>query len=200
MNESRLFQLYQYIPLSILAARGVWLSVHALIALVHLRPVFEKVILFAVGSLCLWYSWGIFMQTYSSSRAEARGAWNNYALYITTDMKKTFEFLDGQKNDDVVVAGETVSLLTASLTPHRVLLGRDDTVRNYYTRRAEIFDFVNGKLDKAQVMDFLIKYHVRYTIFGIDTYSWSSVPYESYGLTKNTTNIGSITIVEWKTD
>lgn len=193
MNESRLFQMYQLIPLSILA------SFVLSTAFEYVSSRIPRALPPIVYTACIM---GMLISSYVPIHAswkenQSLTSWNNYALFATDDMMNAYRFLASQHNDDVVVAGETVSLIVAALTPHRVLLGRDDTVRKYYERRAEIFDFLNGKLTKPELQIFLSKYRVRYTIFGIDTYPWSAVPYESYGLVEKQTNIGSITIIEW---
>lgn len=194
MNESRLFQMYQIIPLSILAGMVIALVIGYCSTRI---PRILSPILYAT---CIA---GMFVFSFvpieaSWKESKSQVSWNNYALFATDDMMRSYAYLNNQTNDDVVVAGETVSLIVAALTPHRVLLGRDDTVRNYYERREQIFSFLNGKLSKPELKTFLAKYRVRYTIFGIDTYPWSTVPYASSGLVKNQINIGSITVIEWK--
>ncbi len=194
MNESRLFQMYQLIPLSVLA------SLVLSTAFEYVSSHIPRVLPSFLYAVCIT---GIIIFSYIPIHAswkenQSLTSWNNYALFATQDMMNTYRFLASQNNDDVVVAGETVSLIVAALTPHRVLLGRDDTVRNYYERRAEIFDFLNGKLSKQELQSFLEKFRVRYTVFGIDTYPWSAVPYQSYGVVEKQTNIGQITIIEWK--
>lgn len=193
MNESRLFQMYQLIPLSILA------SIVLSTTLEYISTRIPQALFPIIYTACIV---GMVITSYVPIQAswkenQSLTSWNNYALFATQDMMNAYRFLASQNNDGVVVAGETVSLIVAALTPHRVLLGRDDTVRNYYERRAEIFDFLNGKLTKQELQTFLSKYRVRYTVFGIDTYPWSAVPYQSYGVVEKQTNIGQITIIAW---
>lgn len=194
MNESRLFQMYQVIPLSILAGMVIALAIGYCSTRI---PRILSPILYAACIAGMFVSSFVLIEA-SWKESKSQVSWNNYALFATDDMMRSYAYLNNQKNDDVVVAGETVSLVIAALTPHRVLLGRDDAVRNYYERRGRIFDFLNGKLSQQELKTFLTTYRVRYTVFGIDTYPWSAVPYASSGMVKNQTNIGSITIIEWK--
>jgi hypothetical protein len=89
-----------------------------------------------------------------------------------------------------------VSLIVAGITPHRVLLGRDDTVRNYYQRRDEIFSFLNGKMSKMEVQEFIQTYKVRYILQGIDAPPYASLPYDGYGVFTKKFSRNAITIYE----
>jgi len=120
----------------------------------------------------------------------------NYALYATDDMMAAYQFLDSKNDDSVVVAGEIVSGLIPVLTPHRTILGRDDTIRYYYERRAEIFDFLNGKMSKPEVMKFIATYKVRYVLTGIDAIPFSALPYGSYGLFEEVFSKGAVAVHE----
>jgi hypothetical protein len=195
MSESRLFQVYQYIPLSFVGGigiTGILMYIHNILPTKIVISISTGIIVVAACYVIPAMSVTAKTAVVSAQNQQAR----NYALYATDDMMAAYRFLDAKHDDSVVVAGEMVSELIPVLTPHRTILGRDDTIRHYYERRAEIFDFLNGKLSKSDVKKFIENYHVRYVLTGIDATPFSNLPYGSYGLFTQVFSQGGVAVHE----
>lgn len=166
-NASRLFQSYQYIPLSVLGAAGL-AYVSQLLSRLKIPPHFSLTVIILGFSLygITPYVKGI------EGIVEPIKPWHINA-YIPNSAMRTFEILDNKTPpESVVLASETVSTMIPAFTHNRVLLGRDDVAPDYYEKREKAFAMLDGRFTQEEAKQFLKDYNVSYILFGLDAHQF----------------------------
>lgn len=162
INESRLFQSYQYIPLAVLATSGI----------LTLSSLFKRFIAARLTEACIIgflvvYAAVPFISSVPSLSAVPDPSWFPY--YIPSSLAAAFRYLDTHTPaGSVVLAGEYVSAMIPAYSHNRTLIARDDISEDYYTRRDLVFAFLNGQMNTSEAEAFLNGYHVSYVLYGID--------------------------------
>lgn len=183
MNHSRLFQFYQYIPLTILAETGIlligkkWKAASWIICFILL-------------------AYAVVPFTLTLKREIKSLKLNAYNVYIPNAAMHAFAFLDSEPLENVVLSGEYMSSIIPAVTKHRVILGRDDNAPDYYAKRDRAFSFVSGKMSENEARIFLNDYRISSILFGVDTQPFELLPYSSFPFFKEVFREGLVSIIK----
>lgn len=186
-NTWRLFQIYQQIPLSLLAAYSV--------SVLFRRTSAYPVIAVIIGGISLMYG-GISLLWTDSGYTNAPPILviNRYVPLSVVDL---FSFLRSHTPDhSVVIAGGVVSNLLPSFTHNHVVIGHNGDNRNFLAKQKEIGEFLGNKIPQAQVRALLSRYHASYIVFGIDAPAFSETPYASLPYLKEIYSANGMSVVE----
>ncbi|MDO8451691.1 MAG: hypothetical protein Q7S76_02370 [bacterium] len=176
MNHQRVFQSYQYIPLSLLAA----FTIERLA--VSLRRIGPNAYKLTLGAFCLTsmiYSSYPIMASIKRLKEEIKP--NYYNAYVPNPAIHAFAFLDTETDvNSVVLSGEYVSSMIPAFTQNRVILGRGDASLSYLDKREQTFAFVDGRMNEEDARRFLKMYGISHIVFGIDTLEFEGLPNRSF--------------------
>lgn len=169
INGGRLFQSYQYIPLSILSAMGIEY-------LMQILRIKRRIFLYGViGSVSVLYGIIPFLSTVRSYKGSLNPVWFN--VYIPKSLIDTFSFLStSTPKESVVLASEFTSQMIPAFSHNRTILARDDIVFDYDIKRDRALAFFNGMIDQSNAEQFLKTYNISYIIYGIDAPSYRNIP------------------------
>lgn len=188
INQWRLFQSFQQIPLALLAAISIT-------EIVRTTKIYRQaiaitcILLAAYGSLAYLYQYQL-QTTQSISRY--------INLFTPEHMLRMYEYLNANTPaDSVVLAGEFTSNMIPEHTHNRVIIGHNGNNRNYNQKKQELYVFLSGNMPISEVPAFLDKYHVSYIVFGGDAPIYAQTPYTTLPyLHEVYTENGSISVVE----
>ncbi len=156
----RLFQIYQHIPLALLAA-------FAIKKLVNKIPKWRSLVVGLVAGGFLAYGIPAYMQQFSLKTHLSQSFFSYYK--ILTAGEGVFAYLNKFAGlDSVVLADEKLSSILPTMTNTRVILGHDGDQRNFYEKRGEVRQFFAGEIAHQRIREFLDKYHIGFMIFGLD--------------------------------
>ncbi len=161
INYSRLLQTYQYIPITLLAVFFIRKFASAL--------VITAVLLYGV----------IVYVTTMKTLLKPHNL-SSYNVFVPKPLLSAFRFLNTFPNEHVVVSGEYVSQMIPAFTKHRSVIGRDDSVADYYPLRDRVFAFIDGRMNQEDALDFVREQKVNYVLFGVDTKPLSALPTNKY--------------------
>lgn len=187
-NQWRLFQSYQHIPFAILAA----LSVQQMFKSKQLLRL--STFLFAL--LLIWYGGFYYLAAYTSATKQDIGGYIN--LFVPNHLVDAYLYLNkNTPKDSVVLAGEFASIMLPEYTHNRVIIGHDYLNKDYYTKKAELYAFLDNVMPKEQVRALLHKYHVSYILFGGDAPLFTQSAYNDLPFLKEIYNAsGNASVVE----
>lgn len=190
INNSRLFQSYQYIPLIVLAPLGLSAITGKFIRKNLLRYAVYIVISLAFTA----YAVIPFIATYQTTVAAAKLYYFN--MYVPYAGIHALQYLDTTTPyESVVLAGEYVSAMIPAYTHNRTVIGREDTVTDYFIRRKNTFDFFDGKLTADQALSFFRQYNISYIFMGMDAPMYGPNHIEKYPFLKVVFSEGPVSIL-----
>ncbi|EFK97936.1 hypothetical protein LDC_0005 [sediment metagenome] len=112
---------------------------------------------------------------------------------------KSFDYLNkNSPKGSIVLSGEYASMMIPAFTNNFTILGREDSSYNYFSKKMEAFDFLNGKLDEKRSLEYLKKHNISYVIFGIDTIPYNSLPFKSWQSFEEIFREGNVVVVKKK--
>lgn len=169
INASRLFQSYQYIPVSILATQGLINLAYIIRSFIPLR--FSTTFLAIV---LIVYSIPPAIKTIKATVDEIQPRF--YNAYVPVAAVHAFNFLNEKSaRGSVVLSGEYVSQMIPAFTHNRTILGRDDVAPDYYQKQKKAYAFLDGKLPSDEALQFLKRYTISYVLFGVDTRPYETI-------------------------
>jgi hypothetical protein len=168
INQWRLFQSFQQIPLAFLAAISIY-EIARSTRIYYLIIGLTCLVLAAYGSVA--YGTQYQLQTKQSISRFINLFTPNYIL-------RAYDYLEANTPvDSVVLAGEFTSNMIPEHTHNRVIIGHSGNNRNYEQKKKEVYVFLSGNMPFDQVPAFLRKYHVSYIVFGGDAPTYAQSPY-----------------------
>lgn len=189
LNYTKLFQSYQWIPLSLLAG----ISIDAIIKKFSGLPRF-RFVPYLIMVLYILYT--IFPIPYTLAKIQTQILPNHYNAYIPLPAVNALIYLDEQSpKDSVVLAGEYISNLIPAFTHNRVILGRDDAATDYYVKRERANEFLQGTMNQSAAQQFLTDYSISSILFGIDSKPYSVLPLHNYPFLQESFRDGSVSVV-----
>lgn len=191
INTSRIFQSYQYIPLSIIGALGIQ-TIASFFGRKVLSPFRVSVMLLAA---LLLYAAVPFVLTVQSYATALQPNWFN--VYIPHRLLRAFSYLDSRtEKESVVLSGEFLSGMIPAFTHNRTLIARDDIDFAYYQIRNTAFHFLDGTLNEQEAYLFLKDYSISYVLLGLDTKPFEDSPYYTSSFLSEVYKDSGITIMK----
>lgn len=190
INAARLFQSYQYIPLSILATQGLINLTHILGSYVP-----PRVSTTFLAILLITYAIPPAIKTIKATVDEIQPRF--YNAYVPIAAINAFDFLNEKSpQGSVVLSGEYVSQMIPAFTHNRTILGRDDVAPDYYQKQKAAYAFLDGKLTPDVALQLLNQYKISYVLFGVDTRPSETIEiFHSYLFMKEVFREGPVSIV-----
>lgn len=190
INAARLFQSYQYIPLSILATQGLVNLVFLIRSIVPPRVSTTILVI-----LLIMYAIPPAIKTVKATVDEIQPRF--YNAYVPITAIHAFTFLNEKSaQGSVVLSGEYISQMIPAFTHNRTILGRDDVAPDYYTKQKIAYAFVDGKLTSNETVQFLKQYTISYVLFGVDTRPYETLDtLRHYPFFKEVFREGSVSVV-----
>lgn len=197
MNNQRLFQSYQYIPMAILGSIGISM-IASWMKRISIPQTLTKT---AITSLFVLYGIVPYLLSFRSSLSYFSPSYSN--VYLSASALRALSFLETTVHQSqVVLAGKYISNLIPSFTRHRSLIGRDDADTDYAMKERRTYDFVDGRMDEKEAREFLSTYRVAYILFGVDTQPLERLPVRLYPFIKEIFTDGTVHIAKvvptWK--
>lgn len=191
LNAARLFQSYQYIPLSILATQGLINLVFLLRSIIPSRVSTTFLVL-----LLVIYAIPPALTTTKATVTEIQPRF--YNSYVPIAAVHAFDFLNKKSpQGSVVLSGEYVSQMIPAFTHARTILGRDDVAPDYYQKQKTAYAFLDGKLTPDEALQFLKHYSISYVLFGIDTNPYEKIEiFKSYPFLQEMFRNGSVSLLK----
>ena len=175
VNNSRIFQSYQYIPMTIVAAIGLQ-SLTLKLARFKIK---RKVIIFLFLSFFGIFAFLPYVMTINKSVRVI--STNFYNIYLPKTLLGAFDRLEKQApRGSVVLAGEYVSSMIPVFTNNRTILGREDSAPDYFQKQTESYTFLDGLMGEKETWEFLQKYSISYILSGVDTIPYETLRIKSY--------------------
>ncbi len=201
INYSRLFQSYQYLPITLLAVSGIVGFIRPPLALRQAQGKLHGVALrkfIGVLLICLIILYGAIAYVVTIIPTLAPHGLSYYNVFVPKSLLAAFERLDTVPGERVILSGEYTSHMIPAFTRHRALIGRDDSVLDYYPLQDKAFAFLDGRMTEPEALDFVQEQKINFVIFGVDTKPLSELPTNNYRFLSPLFTDGSVTIV--KTD
>jgi len=185
-QTTRLFQIYQQLPLAILAT--------ITIGQVSKTLKHPMILITLVGIAAFFYgAFPLAVQEYDDLTSIST---NNMVVYTPDYILQSFSFLQNNTaKKSVVLTGETISMMIPAFTDNRVMIGHEGDTHNYPEKLALENAFFNNTLSEKAVRTFLRDHHISYIIFGIDAPPYESSSYKNFPEFRKVYSDGIITIV-----
>jgi len=168
MDIFRLFQIYQHIPMAILAA----LALEEITKKLRL----PSLVLLGIGILFGIYGYTSFTWMLKDNMAVNT---NFYNYYIPKWFLTMAAYLDRTAPDSVVLAGTTVSSMIPAFTHNKVILGHDGNQIHYAQKRDEAYSFFYQTMPTGDIKEYIRGSRANYIVLGVDIPGWSDLPYAS---------------------
>lgn len=189
-SSVRIFQLYQYIPLTLLAVFGIERISQGI---QKLFPFFTLLPFVIAAGLVAYNAVPIVL---SFQRIIAYAQPNYYNVYIPLPALRAFQYLDSMTPPySVVLSGERVSNMIPAFTHNRVILGRGDADPDDYTKLLRSINLLNGELTQEEAWQFFQDYHISYILLGIDAQVFRDSPIRLYPFLKEIFHEGNVSVV-----
>jgi hypothetical protein len=156
----RLLQIYQHIPIGILAA----ISIRSMVLKLHVPGIGYGLLILVI----LLYGLVPFGVHYIGMIRDTKGEpW--LTVYIPDYTLHALDFLKKQTPPhSLVVGGMYISSIIPAYTDNHVLIGHDGNSPHISQKVADADTFFYTDQTADQKLEFLRKYHVSYIIFGVD--------------------------------
>ena len=187
-NTWRLFQIYQHIPLSLLA-------VYSVVLFIGKKPYYLAVAI-VVSVASLLYGGTSLIWTYSDVFADPK--YFSMNRYIPDREIAIYNYLNSKTPEhSVVIAGTYVSNVIPSFTHNHVVIGHNGDNRNFIEKQKDIGQFLGQNIPGEKLYDFLKKYNASYIIFGVDAPKFADTIYATLPFLKEVYEFEGLSVVQF---